>query len=223
MPAKNLLDVAAVIFDLDGTLLDTLADLADCYNRVLKHHGFPTHDKQAYKYFIGDGGRKTVERALPESARNEQTIDACVEMQTEDYAANWHNRTREYPGITDMLTNLSQRNIQLAVLSNKNHSFTQLLVDHFFPGTEFRLVQGFMPGIPHKPDPTGALKIAETLALPCQKIALVGDSEMDMLTACAVKMEPVGVRWGFRTEQELLAAGATRLIASPIELLTQIA
>lgn len=209
----------AVIFDLDGTLLNTLKDLADCHNRMLVSQGFPAHPESAYKYFIGKGARKCVERTLPDTARTEQTINRCLELQAQDYANNWHVATKEYAGITSVLEELCGNKIKIAVLSNKNHRFTELCIRHFFPNIAFDVVQGYIPGVPHKPDPAGALIIAEKMGVECQEIIFLGDSAVDILTAVAADMCGVGALWGFRTESELLEAGASALLESPGQLL----
>jgi phosphoglycolate phosphatase len=219
MVISDLANAPAVIFDLDGTLLNTLKDLADCHNRILVSQGFPPHPVEAYKYFVGDGARNCVVRALPETARTEQIINQCVELQAKDYANNWHMATKEYQGITTVLQQLVDNNNRIAVLSNKNHQFTELCLRHFFPKIEFDVVQGYMPGIPHKPNPIGALMIAEKLGVECCETVFVGDSGVDMLTAVAAGMCGIGALWGFRTDKELLAAGASGLMESPLQLL----
>jgi phosphoglycolate phosphatase len=207
------------IFDLDGTLLDTLASLANCYNRVLTQLGFATHATDAYRYFIGDGARRCVERCLPASARTSAVIDQALALQQQDYADTWQRDAQPYPGISALLQQLAHGPRPLAVLSNKDQAFTQLCVSHFFPDIEFQQVVGFSAGVPHKPDPTGALKIAEALGIPCQRLALIGDTAMDMETASTCQMQAVGVLWGFRERDELLSAGATTLLATPADLL----
>lgn len=209
----------AVIFDLDGTLLNTLKDLTDCHNRVLESEGFPPHPDTSYKYFVGDGARKCVERALPETARTEQIINRCVKAQAKDYADNWHVATEEYEGITSLLKELSRNKIKIGVLSNKDHHFAELCIRHFFPNIAFDVIQGYMHGVPHKPDPTGARIIAEKMGVKCQEIVFLGDSAMDMSTAVAVNMRGIGALWGFRTDGELIEAGASALIETPGQLL----
>jgi phosphoglycolate phosphatase len=212
-------NVPAVIFDLDGTLLDTLKDLADCHNRMLVSQGYPPHPVEAYKYFIGNGARKCVERVLPEKARTEEIIDLSLELQAKEYASNWHVATREYPGISSVLEKLVAGKTKIAVLSNKNQQFTQLCIRHFFPNIHFNVIQGHVPGIPHKPDPMGALGIAESLGVARKDIILLGDSGIDMATATAAGMRGIGALWGFRTGEELKAAGAAVLLETPAQLL----
>lgn len=207
------------IFDLDGTLLDTLASLASCYNRVLTQLGFATHAADAYRYFIGDGARRCVERCLPVSARTSAVIDQALALQQQDYANSWQQDAQPYPGISALLQQLALGPRPLAVLSNKDQAFTQLCVSHFFPDIEFQQVVGFSASVPHKPDPTGARNIADALGIPCQRLALIGDTAMDMATASTCGMQAVGVLWGFRERDELLSAGATSLLATPADLL----
>ena len=207
------------IFDLDGTLLDTLTSLANCYNRVLTQLGFATHATDAYRYFIGDGARRCVERCLPANARSDAVIDQALALQQQDYANSWQQDAQPYPGISAMLQQLARDPRPLAVLSNKDQAFTQLCVSHFFPNIEFQHVVGFSASVPHKPDPTGARQIARALGIPCQRLALIGDTAMDMATASTCEMQAVGVLWGFRDRQELLNAGATSLLATPADLL----
>jgi len=219
MVISNQATTSAVIFDLDGTLLNTLKDLADCHNRILVSQGFPPHPEDAYRYFVGDGARKCVERTLPEAARTEQVINRCVQLQAQDYANNWHMATEEYEGITSLLEGLSENEIQIGVLSNKNHHFTELCIRHFFPNIAFDVVQGYMSGVPHKPDPAGALIIAAKMGVECPEIILLGDSAVDISTAIAAGMRGIGALWGFRTDRELIEAGATALLETPEQLL----
>ncbi len=217
--SRNSGRVKAVLFDLDGTLLDTLTDLAECYNRVLVSEGYPAHPTDAYRFFIGDGATKCVERALPEHARRKTTIKRIVELVSRDYANNWHKATREYEGITPLLQELAKQQLRISVLSNKDQQFTELCIRHFFPSIKFDVIRGYMPGVPLKPDPGGALKVAAKTGLKPQEIMLVGDTAMDMMTASAADMLGIGVLWGFRDRTELLDAGASALLETPGQLL----
>jgi phosphoglycolate phosphatase len=211
--------IGGYIFDLDGTLLDTLASLAASVNRVLVRHGYPAHDVDAYRYFIGDGLRKCIERCLPPDALTEANIQALMEAQLADYLGCWQQGVEPYDGIVEMLERLAAGGFRLAVLSNKNHEFAVRCVEHFLPGTRFDAVLGHSGGLPHKPDPTGALRIAAALALDPGRIALVGDTATDIHTANAGGMISVGVLWGFRDYNELKNAGATHIIGHPSELI----
>ena len=206
------------IFDLDGTLLDTLASLAASFNRALASAGFPPHPVDAYRHFVGDGQRKCVERALPPSALNETTIQVVIRAQQEDYQKAWKDLAGPYDGIPELLETLENGGNKLAVLSNKNHPFAVRCVEHFFPGTHFDAIQGYTGDIPLKPDPTGALKVAKELGLGVDEIVFVGDTATDIETANACEMTSVGVLWGFRDARELSAAGATHIISHPAEL-----
>jgi len=213
-------DFKAVVFDLDGTLLDTLKDLAQSMNRVLEKNGLPTHPEDRYKYFVGDGASKLVWRAVPEELRNKQDVlKRLHEEFLKDYAENWDVNTRLYPGISDMLDQLSAKDLKLAVLSNKPHEFTKLCVERFLDKWNFDLVLGDRPGIPRKPDPAGALEIAETFGVAPKSCLYLGDTSIDMTTATRAGMFPVGVLWGFRDRQELEDSGARAIVAKPQEVL----
>ena len=194
-----------VIFDLDGTLADSLADIASAMNRTLRAHGFPVHPVSAYRTFVGEGVRKLVERALPPGS--EELREAFVADYQADYAENLLNETRLFPGIPEVLDRLRSARIPVAVLSNKPEEPTRRLVDALCGRWEFRAVFGERPGVPRKPDPAAALVLADALAAPPGSVAFVGDTSVDMLTARAASMRAVGVLWGFRPN-EVLASGA---------------
>ncbi len=209
----------AVIFDLDGTLLDTLADIADAMNAALERMGFPRHETAAYRYLTGDGVRALAERSIPIPAKNEAVVAACIREFRSQYADRWGTKTRPYPGIPELLAGLAGRRIKLSVLSNKIDEFTRRAVGDFLPGFEFSLVIGAKPGLPPKPDPAGALLIASGLAIPPSQIIYLGDTGVDMLTAVRAGMHPVGALWGFRDEKELRENGAGAVIRAPGEFL----
>ena len=208
-----------MIFDLDGTLLDTLADLANAHNRVLDQLGMPSHDTDAYRNFIGNGARTCIERSLPKEHRTEQLIERGLTIQKREYARNWHEQTRPYDGIDDLLEELHHKDVRLAVLSNKDDSFAQQCMAFFFRHTAFDRIQGFSEEIPPKPDPKGALMVADHLRLAPREIIFLADSEVDMATALAAGMYPAGALWGFRSERELVTAGASCTIHRPLDLL----
>ena len=209
----------AVIFDLDGTLLDTLADIADAMNAALGRLGFPGHETSAYRYLTGDGASAMAERSMPGPARNEAAVAECVREFRSEYARRWGTKTRPYPGIRELLDGLAGRRIKLAVLSNKLDDFTRRAVRDFLPGFEFSFVIGAKPGLAPKPDPAGALSIASGLGVHPSQIAYLGDTGVDMKTAVQAGMLPLGALWGFRDEKELRENGARVLISSPPELL----
>ena len=208
-----------VIFDLDGTMLDTLEDLSDSVNRVLAARGFPTHTVDEYRYFIGDGTAMLITRALPEEERSEETIRFCLDAYYEDYGQNWNVKTRPYGGIPEMLDALTERGLKVAVLSNKQHELTKRCVAHFLPNWTFDVVLGQRDEVNRKPDPAGALEVAKRLNIPPWGFLYVGDSAIDMKTAIAAGMFPVGVCWGFRPVEELQEGGAQALIERPLDIL----
>ena len=208
----------AVIFDLDGTLLDTLEDIGDAVNRVLIERDFPAHTRDAYRYFVGDGSAMLVRRALPERARVEETIIECFEAFLEEYGKNWNEKTRPYDGIPELLDALTEKGLKLAVLSNKPHEFTKQCVSELLANWRFDAVLGQRDQIPKKPDPAGAMEVAERLHIPPEEFLFIGDSAVDIKTAIAAAMFPVGVLWGFRPE-ELKESGAQALINRPLEVM----
>jgi phosphoglycolate phosphatase len=209
----------SVLFDLDGTLLDTLDDLADSMNAALACLGFPQHEVQCYRTFVGDGIRALAERVLPEEDKSEEMVQACVNAMRDEYERRWRSKSRPYPGVNELTEELRRREVAMAVLSNKPDSFTRKVVEHFFPNTGFRKVQGALPDVHRKPNPAAAISIAQKLDIAPSDWLYVGDTDTDMKTACAAGMFPVGVTWGFRDAQELRDFGAKELIDSPMELL----
>lgn len=209
----------AVIFDLDGTLLDSLADIADSLNKVLAEMGLPTHSRDAYRYMVGAGMETLVQRALPPSRQDQATETRALAAMRREYERNWCRQTRPYPEIPDLLAALKQRGIAMAVLSNKPEDFTRKSVAALLEPEYFRVVRGARPDTPKKPDPAGALALAAQLALPVEDFLYVGDSGIDMQTARAAGMFAVGVLWGFRSKAELAESGAAALIGRPLELL----
>lgn len=211
----------AVIFDLDGTLLNTLDDLADSMNSVLRRIGSPSHPVESYKRFVGEGVATLVRRALPPDRRDEEDIRQGIDAMREEYSRRWNVKTRPYPGIPELLDRLQNRRIPLAVLSNKPHSFAGTIVGAYFSRWRFTHVFGEKDG-KRKPDPGRALQIAAELGVPSGSICFVGDTWTDMETAKQAGMFAVGVLWGFRSARELRESGAAVLIEQPSELLEHI-
>ncbi|NLX18242.1 MAG: HAD family hydrolase [Desulfobulbus sp.] len=209
----------AVIFDLDGTLLDTLEDLASAANRVLADNNFPAHPVAAYRTFVGEGLQTLIERILPEQNREAALVMKMMTAFEKVYAECWHARSAPYPGIASLLDYLTAKGVRLSVLSNKPDQFTRLCVRRMLPRWSFDPVFGQRPDVPKKPDPTAALEIAQLLGLSPSAILYVGDSGVDMHTARAAMMDVVGVLWGFRDADELQQAGAQSLVTRPEELL----
>ncbi|WDF68325.1 HAD family hydrolase [Sphingobacterium oryzagri] len=207
------------IFDLDGTLIDTLRDLANCCNHVLTANGFPAHEEIAYKYFVGNGIRTLVERALPETARDEHTIEKVKADFVAYYTLHAQDDTKPYAGITSLLHSLQQQGNLISVASNKYHDATVALVAHYFPTVAFNLVLGHRDGRPAKPDPDIVYDTLETLQITKENCYYIGDSSVDMLTATHAGVTAVGVTWGFRTEDELRQHGAKFIIHEPASLL----
>ncbi len=210
---------SAVLFDLDGTLLDTLKDIADSVNSALGHLDFPQHELEAYKYFAGNGREVLATRALPERHRKAATVDKLVTYINEEYSKRWVNNTRLYQGVPNLLDALTSSGIKMAILSNKQHSFTELMVSRLLPRWRFELVVGALPSVPKKPNPTAALQIAQRLNIRPLEFLYLGDSDVDMKVATAADMYPIGALWGFRTADELLSSGARALIQQPTDLL----
>lgn len=218
-PAAASVPATAVIFDLDGTLLDTLDDLADSANEALEAQGFPVHPVDCYRTFVGDGMTTLMERILPETSRTPEHVARLLPRYQTAYDVRWKLKSRPYPGITDLLKALAARGIPIAVLSNKPQAYTEIVMAHFLPDYPFQIIFGQRDTVPRKPDPAGAWEIADKLNLPPAQIFFVGDTSTDMDTATAAGMIAVGVLWGFRQEAELRAHGARHIITAPEELL----
>lgn len=209
----------AVLFDLDGTLLDTLEDLAAAANLVLTDQGLLPHPVDAYRHFVGDGLRALVVRMLPADRRDAATVAAAVTAFQVAYGRTWYNRSAPYPGISALLDRLTAKGVRFSILSNKPDAFTRLCVQRLLPQWHFEPVLGQREGVPNKPDPAGAIEIARLLDLHPSRMLYVGDTGVDMRTAHAAGMDAAGVLWGFRDKAELIQAGAQYIVARPNDLL----
>lgn len=209
--------VRAVLFDLDGTLTNTLEDIADAMNRSLRLHGLPEWPLDAYRYLVGDGAKKLAERAV----RDQQELALSVQREYQAYYQE-HTRvkTQPYAGVPEMLRALQDKGLKLAVFSNKPDADTKNVVAHFFPDIPWAAVRGQIEGVPVKPDPTGALAVAEALQIPPAEFLYLGDTATDMHCAVNAGMLPIGALWGFRTAEELQSSGARQLVQHPMDVLS---
>jgi len=206
-----------IIFDLDGTLLDSIEDIAISMNKVLKELNLPIHKIEDYKYFVGSGVDVLVENALKESSQDmKKEVSARFKK---EYDQKLHENTKPYEGIYELLDELKKLDYNLAVLSNKPHDFTVQYVDYLFKDYGFKEVQGQKVEVPRKPDPIGAINIAKALNIPCEEIFFVGDTLVDMKTAKSAGMKAIGVLWGFRDEKELNENGADFIVKHPLDIL----
>lgn len=210
--------IKAVIFDLDGTLVNSLYDLADSTNYALGVMGFPAHETEKYKYFVGNGMPSLIERALPENARDRETKEKTLKIFMEYYRQHYVDKTVPYEGVKELLHSLRKMNIKLAVVSNKIQEMTSIITEKLL-GDEFEIVCGKQEGYPTKPDPTLTLKVISDLGVTPQECMFVGDSGMDMLVAKNAGCTAVGVLWGFRTKDELIDNGADYTVNHPCDIL----
>lgn len=209
----------AVVFDLDGTLLNTLNELAYTVNSVLERHDLPTHSVDDFRRFIGDGVATMVWRALPENWRSGENYNKTLDEVMSEYGNNLNRFTAIYDGIEELLDELEKRNIRMAILSNKAHQFMPGVVTQYFARWKFEHVIGARQGIPVKPDPTSAREIVGLMGLKPEEIIYLGDSDVDMYTAIGAGMLPVGAGWGLRGKEELAAAGAAVILDHPLDLI----
>jgi len=209
----------AVLFDLDGTLVDTIADIGTAMNAVLDRYGYPTHEMESYKRMVGWGMRKLVGRALPESVATEEAISVAYREMMEQYGRFPVVHSSPYPGIPEFLTALRDRGIPSAVLSNKPDELCKVVIDLVFPGYPFRVVQGERSGVPRKPDPEAAFAICARMGIEPGEFLYMGDSAVDVETAHNAGMLCAGAVWGFRGSGELILAGADVLLNAPREAL----
>ncbi|MCU0753084.1 MAG: HAD family hydrolase [Akkermansiaceae bacterium] len=196
-----------LIFDLDGTLVDSLPGIAASLNRTLTAHGLPGHSDARVRSFIGDGIRNLILRAIPKGAEP-ATVESLF----------WKSGSTIYPGVANLLDELQKSGFEMAVLSNKVHDFTVEMVREMFPAIRFAAVLGQRDGIPHKPNPAGALQLADMLGAAPENCVVIGDSTMDLETAANAGMRAIAVTWGYHDRERLLAAGASRLIDHPSAL-----
>jgi phosphoglycolate phosphatase len=209
----------AIIFDLDGTLLNTINDIAAAMNAVLRRHDYPTHEPESYKRMVGWGLRELVERAVTNVDVPDTQKELLTRQLRDQYHANPHDATEPYAGIVDLLERLRSLGYPLGVLSNKAESLCHVIVAATIGTSWFEAVQGQRDSRPAKPDPTGALEVARLLGAPPESTIFVGDSAVDVETALNAGMTPVGVTWGFREPSELRAAGARTIIEEPLQLI----
>ncbi|WP_298883818.1 HAD family hydrolase [uncultured Polaribacter sp.] len=207
-----------VIFDLDGTLVNSLHDIADSMNIVLKRYNYPTHSYKEYKNFIGSGIRSLVEKSLPIKHNNAKQINHCFNLMIDVYRDNCTSKTKPYDGILKLLDHLISRNIRISVLSNKSDEFTKKITHTLFPNY-FDPVIGLSIETLKKPNPFVALEISKNLGIKNEEIIYIGDTGIDMQTANNANMYAVGVLWGFRSEEELIANGAKYLLNNPLDLI----
>lgn len=206
------------IFDLDGTLVNSIYDLADAMNSVLGKYGYPVHDTEKYKYFVGDGTLKLVERAIPESERTEEKIASLHSEFSEEYTKRAVEKTRPYDGIVQLLNKLKESGCLLSVASNKPDKFSRFIVETLF-GTEiFDMISGKKEGVPTKPAPDIVFDIMNSLGVSAENTVMAGDSNVDVFTAHNAGLKCIGCTWGFRGRRELTEAGADMIADNPAEI-----
>ena len=210
----------AAVFDLDGTLLNTIADLADSGNELLASYGMTLHSEQAYRYFVGNGSRKLMERILP--GKSSEEIDEALARYKTIYEKRLTAKTEPYEGIAEMLSALKARGVQMAVCTNKHISAAKALIRQYFPAEIFDAFDGDRPGVPRKPDPAHVRIVLEKMGVSSEETVYLGDSGVDMQTAVNAGALPVGVLWGFREKDELVENGAKVLLSQPSELIEKV-
>ena len=199
--------------------MNTIGDITDAANAVMRRHGFPEHTADTYRWWVGEGVEQLLKRALPQEKLTSSLLKTCVEEMKAEYTHRWHRRTKPYKGIPELLSMLAKKKVRTAVLSNKPDRVVQASVKMFLAEHVFDFVAGVREPWPPKPDPTVALQIAEHLHLLPQEIVYLGDTAVDMLTAIRAGMYPVGALWGFRDADELENGGAKKVISTAAELL----
>lgn len=214
--------IKTILFDLDGTLLNTLDDLADAGNWVCAQNGWPTHPVESFKHMVGNGIPKLVERFSPEAARTPEQLAETLRQFSARYDAHKEDKTAPYPGIPELLDELRAEGIQMAVFSNKADAFCGKIIEHYFGAGKFAAVRGSVPGVPVKPDPAGLYALMDTIGANASTTLFVGDSDVDIVTGHNAGLPAMGALWGFRGESELRAAGADCLAAVPHDILAYV-
>lgn len=212
------MEIKLILFDLDGTLVNTLADLSYSCNCALQKFGLPTHPQEEYRYFVGNGVYKLIERIVPPHERTPEMLARLKAEFDRNYEENYLRESRPYEGIEEQLGLLREKGVKLGVLSNKAHAFTNRMVKTLFAGNDFTCVFGQREGLPTKPNPQAVLEMMEMARVSPRETCFVGDSGVDMLTGVNSGAYPVGVLWGFRESEELLQAGAKALVPTPEQL-----
>lgn len=206
----------AIVFDLDGTLLNTLEDLCDSTNFALEKHGYPKRDLEEIRRFVGNGVHKLIERAVPKGVEGD-VLEACYADFCAHYKVNMENKTAEYPGISDMLSTLYDAGYKMAIVTNKADFAAQVLCKKLF-GSYVKTVVGSVDGRPNKPAPDGVYYALEQMGVTKEEAVFIGDSEVDIQTAKNAEMDVIGVLWGFRTADDLKKTGAQTMVEDTTEL-----
>jgi phosphoglycolate phosphatase len=211
---------SAIIFDFDGTLINSIPDIADSMNETLAYYGYPQYKYEQYKYFVGNGIRRLVERCVPPEYSSPENIEKVFRTMIDVYGNNCVNKTTIYEGIPELLERLRARHIKMAILSNKTDSLTRKICRQMFDESCFDMVLGATERFPKKPNPQSAFFVAESLAVSPDDVFYLGDTSIDMETACAAGFFPAGVAWGFRPKDELISFGAKFIAETPNDCLT---
>lgn len=213
----------AAIFDMDGTLINSLEDLKDSVNEMLDHYGFPNHELEEYRYFVGNGARKLIERAVPKDRSGDKNfVDEALKYYDGCYQRRLTNKTKPYDGVLEMLERLKSMRVKIGSVTNKQDQCAQIIAEKMFPSGTFDYVIGDRDGLPRKPDPTKALKIAADFGVQPSEVAYLGDTSVDIETAKNAGFLAIGVTWGFRPRSELVESGAELIIDHPLELFDRI-
>lgn len=215
---NNSPDFSAVIFDLDGTLLNTLEEIATSCNSALHRLGYPVHTVESYRRFVGNGASRLAWRALPHDRQTEENHERLLPLVLEELERHMNTLARPYQGVEEMLEEFVSAGKIISILSNKPEIFTRQTVARLLPEANFFSVRGGREDIPLKPAPDSALKLAADMGVTPEQTIFVGDSNVDMMTAVNADMLPVGVSWGFRGAEELREAGARLIVDRPEEL-----
>lgn len=208
-----------VIFDLDGTLLNTIEDLGNAANYALERNGFATHSLASYPFFVGNGVRRLIERILPEEYRKTEVVDSLLKDFKVFYDDHCIERTKPYPGIEDLLLTLRDKDVRLAVASNKYQKAVDKIIPFYFPDIEFVAIEGHKEDVNVKPDPSVVFQVLLKAKLPKSEVLMVGDSAIDMETARRACVDSVAVTWGFRSQRELVNAYPTHIVHDPDQII----
>lgn len=212
----------AAIFDLDGTLVDTLEDLAISVNEMLTSYGFPTHPLDEYRYYLGNGSKKLIERTLPKDKAQDAAFVIEAMKRYQKIYEHHRDHTGPFKGIQEVLDKLKAMGVPMGVCTNKHQQAADEIIGGMFPKGTFTTVMGDRPGLPIKPDPKKPLMMAKEYGVKPEEVAYFGDTSVDMDTAVNAGFLPIGVLWGFRPEKELLEHGAKVILAKPEELFEKV-